>query len=222
MLLEFFIAFIFKKAINVFKSNLKTFEVMLRYSLNMNRCNFFKTVTTLLFVLSFNSYSFAEKPLSAETNSSVEPNSDLAQQLEQLKSQVLQLNRELFILEEDLLFPASTQIALFVSVDTGKFFTIDSVEVKINDKDVAGFLYTERQRKALEQGGIQKLYLGNLKIGQHQLTAIFTGVDPEGRMIKRAAEYQIEKDDETLMIELKLVDDTKTYRSQVVVEEWVL
>ena len=113
-------------------------------------------------------------------------------------------------------------MALFVSVDTGKFFAIDSVEVKIDDKDVAGFLYTKRQREALEQGGIQKLYLGNLKIGQYQLTAIFTGVDPEGRMVKRAAKYQFEKDDEALMIELKVVDNTSSYRSQVVVEEWVL
>ncbi len=158
----------------------------------------------------------------AEENKSVKSSSELAQQLEQLKSQVLQLNRELFILEEDLLFPASTQVAVFVSVDTGQFFAIDSVEVKVNDKDVAGFLYTKRQRIALEQGGIQKLYLGNLKIGQYQLTAIFTGVDSEGRMVKRAAEYQFEKDDEALMIELKVVDNIKTYRSQVVVEEWVL
>ena len=166
------------------------------------------------FALSSNVYAEEKKP--------VESSSELAQQLEQLKSQVLQLNRELFILEEDLLFPASTQVAVFVSVDTGQFFAIDSVEVKINGKDVAGFLYTKRQREALEQGGIQKLYLGNLKIGQYQLTAIFNGIDSEGRMVKRAAEYQFEKDDEALMIELKVVDNTKTYRSQVVVEEWVL
>lgn len=182
----------------------------------MKLCNVFKIIGTMAFAFMLVSNVFAEE------KKPVESSSELAQQLEQLKSQVLQLNRELFILEEDLLFPASTQVALFVSVDTGQFFAIDSVEVKINDKDVAGFLYTKRQREALEQGGIQKLYLGNLKIGQYQLTAIFTGVDPEGRMVKRAAEYQFEKDDEALMIELKVVDNTKTYRSQVVVEEWAL
>jgi len=160
--------------------------------------------------------------VSAEENQTVESSSELTQQLEDLKSQVLQLNRELFILEEDLLFPASTQIALFVSVDTGRFFAIDSVEVKINDQDVAGFLYTDRQRGALEQGGIQKLYLGNLKMGSYQLTAIFTGVDQEGRMVKRAAEYEFEKEDDSLMIELKVVDNTLNNRSQVVIDEWVL
>ena len=148
--------------------------------------------------------------------------SDLSKELQQLKSQVLQLNRELFILEEDLLFPANTQIAIFVSVDIGRFFKLDSVEVKINEQDVAGFLYTQRQRIALEQGGIQKLYLGNIKAGTHELTAIFIGLDNEGRSIKRAAQYTFEKEEDAVMLELKLVDNTSNYRTQVVVEQWVL
>jgi hypothetical protein len=148
--------------------------------------------------------------------------SQLSKDVQQLKSQVLQLNRELFILEEDLLFPASTQVAIFVSVDIGRFFKLDSVEVKINEKNIAGFLYTKRQRVALEQGGIQKLYLGNLKMGTHELTAIFIGLDNEGRTIKRAAQYTFDKEDDAVMLELKLVDNTSNNRAQVVVEQWVL
>ena len=148
--------------------------------------------------------------------------SELANALETIKQQVLTLNRELFILEEDLLFPASTQVAVFVSVDIGKFFTIDSVELKIDEQDVAGFLYTERQRTALEQGGIQGLYQGNLKKGSHQLTAIFTGFDNEKRPVKRAVNYTFEKADDAVMLELKIEDQSKNYRAQVVVEEWLL
>ncbi|MCJ8319402.1 MAG: AraC family transcriptional regulator [Colwellia sp.] len=158
----------------------------------------------------------------ADLTNNLKPNKELATELEQLKSEILKLNRELFILEEDLLFPASTQIAVFVSVDIGRFFTIDSVELKINEKDVVGFLYTEQQRKSLEQGGIQRLYLGNLKMGTHQLTAIFTGLDGEGRTTKRAITHQFEKDDETVMIELKIEDHLSNYRTEIVVEEWVL
>lgn len=146
----------------------------------------------------------------------------LSTELEDIKKQVLKLNRDLFILEEDLLFPASTQIAVFVSVDVGRFFKVDSVELKINDKDVAGFLYTKRQRKALEQGGIQRIYLGNLKVGIHQLTAIFTGFDGEGRTTQRAITHQFEKDDDVVMIELKIEDNESNYRVNINVEEWVL
>ena len=149
-------------------------------------------------------------------------NGALASELEDIKSQVLKLNRDLFILEEDLLFPASTQIAVFVSVDVGRFLKLDSVELKIDDNNVSGFLYTERQRKALEQGGIQRIYLGNIKTGPHLLTAIFTGKDPEGRTVQRAITHNFDKDDETVMIELKVEDSESSYRADIKVEQWVL
>ena len=146
----------------------------------------------------------------------------LASELENIKSQVLKLNRDLFILEEDLLFPASTQIAVFVSVDIGRFLKLDSVELKIDDNNVSGFLYTERQRKALEQGGIQRIYLGNIKTGPHLLTAIFTGNDAEGRTVQRAITHNFDKTDETVMIELKVEDNESSYRADIKVEQWAL
>ena len=174
------------------------------------------SINILLLSLVISVNSFAGEPESSTTNGT------LSTELEDIKKQVLKLNRDLFILEEDLLFPASTQVAVFVSVDVGRFFKVDSVELKINDKNVAGFLYTERQRKALEKGGIQQVYLGNLKEGKHQLTAIFTGFDGEGRSTKRAVTHQFEKDDDVVMIELKVEDNESSYRANVRVEEWVL
>ncbi|WP_207234088.1 AraC family transcriptional regulator [Shewanella maritima] len=156
------------------------------------------------------------------TTSTEQTRTQLGNDIESLKSEVLKLNRDLFVLEEDLLFPASTQVAVFVSVDVGRFFKIDSVEVKLNGDNVAGALYTKRQRAALERGGIQRLYLGNLKTGQHQLTAIVTGLDNEGRTVQRAANYQFEKDDEAVMLELKVVDSESSYRADVQIEQWVL
>jgi hypothetical protein len=194
--------------------------------MNMNPLSFFmdnyitKTylftvlILFLLLIIPVKSYGEELDPLPK--------NGTLSTELEDIKKQVLKLNRDLFILEEDLLFPASTQVAVFVSVDVGRFFKIDSVELKINDKNVAGFLYTERQRKALEKGGIQQVYLGNLKEGKHQLTAIFTGFDGEGRTTQRAITHPFEKDDEVVMIELKIEDNESSYRANINVEEWVL
>jgi len=173
-------------------------------------------ISLVLFSVAFSGKSFA-KELDELSESGA-----LSTELEDIKKQVLKLNRELFILEEDLLFPASTQIAVFVSVDIGRFFKVDSVELKINDKNVAGFLYTDRQRKALEQGGIQRIYLGNLKEGDHQLTAIFTGFDSEGRSTQTAISHSFEKDDDVVMIELKVEDNQSNYRANVQVEEWAL
>jgi len=188
----------------------------------MNIINFYSNVVIRTGKVLLLVFGVILLPISAYAEEAEKTKSKLSTELEDIKSQVLKLNRELFVLEEDLLFPASTQVAVFVSVDIGKFLKIDSVELKINDKNVAGFLYTERQRIALEKGGIQRVYLGNLKVGNHQLTAIFTGIDNEGRTVQRAVSHAFEKDDETVMIELKVEDSESTYRANINVEEWVL
>ena len=105
-------------------------------------------------------------PVFSQGSDSGNEDTAVAERVEDLKKKVIRLNRDLFILEEDLLFPASTRIAVFLSVDTGKFLELDAVKLKVNDEIVASHLYTERQVKALERGGRQRLYVGNLKTGR--------------------------------------------------------
>ena len=97
------------------------------------------------------------------------------QDVQSLKKDLIALNRDLFKLEEELLYPASTQVAVFLSVDVGTYFALDSVTIKVDDKEVANYLYTEREVEALHRGGVQRLFLGNLKNGEHELVAFFTG-----------------------------------------------
>src|ERR1700733_12241459 len=73
----------------------------------------------------------------------------LDQEVQGLKKDVVDLNRELFVLEEELLFPANTQVAVFVSMDVGDFFALDSVQLKIDQKEVINYLYTPREVEAL-------------------------------------------------------------------------
>ena len=105
----------------------------------------------------------------------------LDEDVQALKKEVLDLNRELFVLEEELLYPASTQVAVFVSMDVGDFFALDSVTLKIDNKEVANYLYTEREAEALLKGGVHRVFIGNLKVGEHELVAFFTGKGPHAR-----------------------------------------
>ncbi len=117
----------------------------------------------------------------------------LQQDMAQLKQQVIQLNRELFLLEQALLFPPETQLSLFLSVDTGQFMQIDSVELLLDDEPVGGHLYTPTQLEALKRGAIQPLLQLNIDAGQHQLTAVFVGKGPDNRDYRRAVNYSFEK-----------------------------
>ena len=132
--------------------------------------------------------------------------SELGQQIETLQQTLVKLNRDLFILEEDLLFPSSTQVAVFLSMDVGSFFDLDAVEIKLNDKTVTHYLYTDKQVNALERGGVHRVYVGNLNQGQHQLTAFFHGIGPNQRPYKRGVNLTFDKSEQASAIELQIVD----------------
>jgi hypothetical protein len=140
--------------------------------------------------------------------------------IEALKKEVLSLNRDLFILEEDLLFPSNTQFSIFLSMDAGALFSLDSVQLKIDDKNIANHLYTERELEALKRGGVQRLYIGNLPSGEHEIVAIFTGIGPKGRDYRRGESIVIEKTTEPQFVEFMIADDTGKEQPQFDVRVW--
>ncbi len=137
-----------------------------------------------------------------------------------LRKEVLDLNRELFVLEEELLFPANTQVAVFVSMDVGEFFALDSVTLKLDDKEVANYLYTEREAEALLKGGVHRLYLGNLKVGEHELVAFFTGEGPHARDYRRGASLKLDKGVGAKYVELRISDRESRQQPEFIVKEW--
>lgn len=144
----------------------------------------------------------------------------LDQEVQALKKEVLDLNRELFVLEEELLFPANTQVAVFVSMDVGEFFALDSVTLKLDNKEVANYLYTERESQALLKGGVHRVFIGNLKAGNHELLALFTGQGPHVRDYRRGATIKLEKGVGAKYLELKISDKAVKAQPEFVVKEW--
>jgi hypothetical protein len=137
-----------------------------------------------------------------------------------LKKDVVDLNRDLFVLEEELLFPANTQVAVFISMDVGDFFALDTVTLKIDQKEVANYLYTPREIEALAKGGVQRLYLGNLKAGQHELVAFFSGQGPHERDYRRGATLKFEKGIGAKYLELKINDRQRRQQPEFEIKDW--
>jgi len=140
--------------------------------------------------------------------------------VQDIKSDVIKLNRDLLVLEEELLFPANTQVALFVSMDVGKMFELDSVQIRLDDKMVSSYLYTPLEVAALHRGGVQRIYLGNLKVGEHELVAYFTGKGPHDRDYKRGANIKFEKGTEPKYIELRIKDSEAKLQPEFDVKVW--
>ena len=144
----------------------------------------------------------------------------LDEQIQDLKKEVVDLNKDLFMLEEELLFPANTQVAVFVSMDVGEFFALDSISLKIDNHDVSNYLYTPREVAALLKGGVQRLYVGNLKSGEHELVALFNGKGPNERDYRRAASIRFEKGVGAKYLELKVTDHERAQQPEFEIKDW--
>ncbi len=155
-----------------------------------------------------------------DINLPAEKSVSLQQEIQQLKQKILETNRDLFILEEDLLFPSSTQVNVFVSFDALEYFQLDSVTIKINNVPVSHHLYTEREIKALDRGAVQRLYTGNLPVGEHEIIALIIGVGPEGRDYERAINLDFKKTSGTKYIQLRIEGDDLRKRPSFRMKQW--
>jgi hypothetical protein len=148
-------------------------------------CGLLRILMTVA-LLFFASLTFAE-------DVSREQIKGLDEQVQDIKKNVLNLTSELARLEEKLLFPSNTQVSLFISLNQAEDFRLDSVQIKLNDKVVAHHLYSYRELEALHRGGVQRIYTGNIKTGDHDLLISFIGKAASGDKYKRSSSYKVNK-----------------------------
>jgi len=178
-----------------------------------------KTLISLIAVatLALSLTTAAEEGADAESR---EQFRSIDKDVQSLKKDVLDLNRDLFLLEEELLFPANSQVAFFISMDVGEYFDLDSVNIKIDGKEVANYLYTARQADALIRGGVHRVHMANLKTGDHELIAIFVGKGPHIRDYRRGATLNFNKGIGAKYVELEITDRVKKQQPEFVIKEW--
>ncbi len=140
--------------------------------------------------------------------------------IEQLKSEVVELNQELFELEEQLLYPATTSIAVFVSMEEVEGFELSSIKLNLDQKDITSYLYSGQQVEALRRGGIQKIFTGNLKPGMHKLIAHVQGKDQDGHPLKRTVVVEFGKARSSKYLEVKISNNEKQAKPDFAIVEW--
>lgn len=103
---------------------------------------------------------------------------ELDDRVSALKKQALDINRDLLIIEEESFVPPSVQVVVFVSLAQKSPPTLRQLNVKlaVDGNPVAHHLYDNEQIKALHRGGMHRIYLGSVAVGEHSLK-----VEVEGR-----------------------------------------
>ncbi len=138
----------------------------------------------------------------------------LDEQVQEIKTDVLNIAAELNQLEEKLLYPSHTQVAVFISLNPGETFRLDSVEIQIEGKPVAEHLYTFKELDALKRGGVQQIYTGNVLSGDHAMQVSFLGKTEGGNDLQRTENYTLHKGVGPQIVEVALSSQSITFKDR--------
>ena len=125
----------------------------------------------LIAVLVMAQTALAAEPVLGDTT----PVQSLDEQVQEIKSDVLAIAAELGNLEEKLLYPSDTQLAVFVSLSKGEPLEVDSARISLDGQLVAHHIYSFKELEALAKGGVQRIHTANVKSGSHQLEVAIAG-----------------------------------------------
>ncbi len=142
------------------------------------------------------------------------------EEIQAIKNDVLDLSAELFTLEESLLYPANSQVAFFLSMDVGEYFDLESVSLHIDGTEVANYLYSERENGALMRGGVQRLHIENLNVGDHEIVARLSGESEQLRSYRSEVAVDIEKPIGATYVELEITDRVTRQQPEFIVKQW--
>jgi hypothetical protein len=128
----------------------------------------------------------------------------LDEQVQEIKSDVLAISSELSLLEEKLLYPSGTQVAVFVALAPGDTMRLDAVRLQIDGQLVAHYIYSFKELEALRKGGVQRVYVGNVTTGEHQLEVLVDGKAEGGTDFSRTEHFTFRKDVKPKLVALTL------------------
>lgn len=130
----------------------------------------------------------------------------LDEQVQEIKSDVLGISAELNQLEEKLLYPSNTQISLFVSLPKGETFRLDAVKIALDSKQLAHHIYTFKELEALQKGGVQRIYTGNVRFGSHPLQVSVIGKTSTGADVQLTDNFAVQKGIGPKIVEISLTE----------------
>jgi hypothetical protein len=143
----------------------------------------------------------------------------LDEQVQEIKSDILNISEELSRLEEKLLYPSGTQVAIFVALAKGEQMRLDAVRLQIDGKLVAHHIYSFKELEALRKGGVQRVYVGNVPTGDHQLEVLVDAKLDSGADFSRTERFTFRKEVKPKLVGLTL-NGPNAGANPIVLGEW--
>src|SRR5213594_3933181 len=143
----------------------------------------------------------------------------LDEQVQEIKSDVLSIAAELNQLEEKLLYPSGTQVAIFIALAKSDQMRLDAVRLQVDGQLVAAHIYSAKELEALRKGGVQRIYVGNVATGDHQLEVLVDGKLEDGADFSRTERFTFRKEVKPKLVGLTLAGP-RSGNNAVTLGEW--
>ncbi|MDO3722376.1 AraC family transcriptional regulator [Marinobacter sp. chi1] len=146
--------------------------------------------------------------------------SELDSRIEALKNQVHEHSANVFALQQSILHPANTRLAVFLTLGARDTLELDSVELYLDGEPVASHLYSARELRSLDNGGVQQLFTGNLSSGEHELKTVVSAQAANDHFVRRESVYRFTKRPGPFRIQMSLDAQAPDFEPRVVFHEW--
>jgi hypothetical protein len=159
--------------------------------------------------------------ISIAADAKSEADSDALESRAQLvKQDLIELGKDMEFFEQDMIYPATTRLEVFVSMDIGRLFTLEGINLLLDDQPLAIHDYFSLEADGFKKGAVQKLYVGNVPAGKHEIKVFFKGKGPHARKYKRGLVHGFEKKSQSMVLELRILDDEKQLQPTFIAKEW--
>lgn len=195
-----------------------TSEAVERFRTGSGRTRFRRRLVSIvatLLVLCAGSASWAAEPTRSDSTAT----KSLDEQVQDIKSDVLAIAAELGNLEERLLYPSNTQVAVFVAIEEGDEVALDSARLSVDGELVAHHIYTFKELEALKKGGVQRIYTGNVPTGSHQIEVTIAGKRGAGKDFEVLERFGFDKEVDPKLIGITLGDGIAG-NTTIAIEDW--
>jgi hypothetical protein len=135
----------------------------------------------------------------------------LDEQVQDIKKDVLSISAQLNLLEEKLLYPSNTYIAFFVSVAKDSGYSPDAIKLTVDKKEVANYIYSFKEVQALQKGGVQRVFTGNVRTGEHNVQVDVIGKQG-GSKKTNSASHAVKKGIGPQFVEIRLSSSGVEFR----------
>ena len=145
---------------------------------------------------------------------------ELDGEIQAIKEEILEINRDILLLEELSLYPHGQQLVILVSVVNNSPVNPERISLQLDGHTLSQHAYTGSEGAALQEGGVHRLYTGRLGDGEHVLEVSVTGKQAGNKAFHQQRRITITKLPGRKYLELQLGPGENTSEPELTIREW--